>query len=112
MKIYLVFTHNRRHKTLHKTKVVMKNKVKWQGNKPIHLENSMVVYGVYNANTLEILINTIHQMHDITTPNERLLAGKLGSSFLWYLDKNGIHHYTINILFPFLSYQCQNYKKF
>ena len=27
----------------------------------------MVMYGVYNAETLEKLINTVHQMHNITT---------------------------------------------
>ena len=74
------------------------NKVNLQQNKLIHLENSMVMYGVYNAKTLEKLIKTIHQMHNITTPNERLFAGKLGSSFTWYLNKNGVRHYAINTL--------------
>ena len=37
-------------------------------------------------------------MHNITTPNERLFAGKIGSSFTWYLTKNGVHHYAINML--------------
>ena len=64
----------------------------------IHLEKSMVMCDAYNANTLEKLISTIHQMHNITTPNERLFAGKLGSSFTWYLTKNGVHHYAINTL--------------
>ena len=36
-------------------------------NKLIHLENSMVMYLVYNTETLETLINTVHQMHNITT---------------------------------------------
>ena len=39
----------------------------------------MVTYGVYNAETLEKLITTTHQMHKITTLNERLFACKLGS---------------------------------
>ena len=43
------------------------------------------MYGVYTTKTLEKLINTIHQMLNITTPNERLFAGKLSSSFTWYL---------------------------
>ena len=76
----------------------MENKVNLQRNKLIHLENSMVMYGVYNTETLEKLINTIHQMHNITTLNERIFAGKFGSSFTWYMNKNGIYHYAINTL--------------
>ena len=33
------------------------------------------MYGVNNAETLEKLINTVHQMHNTTTPNERLFPG-------------------------------------
>ena len=90
--------HNRRHKALHKAKVAMENMVTLQWNKLIHLENSVVMYQVYNAETLEKLIKTIHQMHNITTWNERLFAGKLGSSFTWYLNKKGVHYYAINTL--------------
>ena len=81
------FLHNRRHKALHKAVVAMENKVKLQCNKLIHSEDSMVMYGIYNAEILEKLITTIHQMHNITTPNERLFDSKLGSSFAWYLTK-------------------------
>ena len=72
------------------------NKVNLQHNKLIHLEDFIVVYGVYNAETLEKLITTIHQMHHITTPNERLFASKLASLFTCYLTKNEVHHYAIN----------------
>ena len=37
-------------------------------------------------------------MHNITSPNERLFAGKLGSSFTWHLIQNGVHHYAIDSL--------------
>ena len=67
------FPHNRRYKGLHKAVVAIENKVNLQCNKLIHLEDSMVMYGVYNAEMLEKLINTVHKMHNITTPNERLL---------------------------------------
>ena len=42
----------------------------------------MVMHGVYNTETLEKLIATVHQMHTMTTPNERLFASKLGSLHL------------------------------
>ena len=40
--------------------------------KVYHLEDSMVMYSIYNAGTLEKLITTVHQVHNSTTPNERL----------------------------------------
>ena len=92
------FLHNRRHKALHKAVIVMGNKVNLQSNKLIHLEDSMVMYGIYNAKTLEKLTTTVHQMHNNTTPNGRLYAGKLGSSFTWYLTKDGVNHFAINTL--------------
>ena len=43
------FLHNRRHKAVHKVVVVMENKVNLQCNRLIHLEDFMVMYGIYNA---------------------------------------------------------------
>ena len=56
------------------------------------------MYGVYNAETLEKLTNEVHQMHNITTVNERLLAGERSTAYTWYVNKNGVHHYDINSL--------------
>ena len=33
-------------------------------------------------------------MHDTATPNKRLFAGELSTTFTWYV--HGIHHYAIN----------------
>ena len=56
------------------------------------------MFGVYNAKTLEKFIKTMHKMHNIITLNKRLFAGKLGSSFTWYLTKNGDYNYVMNTL--------------
>ena len=37
-----------------------------------------------------------HQMHNATTPNEKLFPGKL--RITWYVHKNRVHHYAINSL--------------
>ena len=79
----------------------MENKVNIQWNKLIHLEDSMVMYGVYNAEMLENLITTIHKMHSTTISTEVLFASKLGSQFAWYITKNGVNHYAIHSL-PYL----------
>ena len=71
-----------------------------QHNKLMHLENSMVMYGVYNAETLEKLINTVHHIHIVTTLYEKLFAGKQDTGLLHpiYTNMKGIQHYFINSL--------------
>ena len=63
------FLHNRRHKAV-KT---MDSKTTIQYNKLMHLEDSMVMCSIYNAETLEQLINTIHGIHNTTSSNENYL---------------------------------------
>ena len=56
----------------------------------------MVMYGVYNTEKSEELINTVHKIHNTTTPKERLFAGELSTTFTWYVNKNGVNNYAIN----------------
>ena len=59
--------HHKRLKALKKAVHVMENKVDIQQNKIFHLEDSMVMYGIYNSDTLQDLINTVHKLHNTTT---------------------------------------------
>ena len=61
------FLHYKRQKALHKAVQAMENKVDIQYNKIFHLEDSMVLYGIYNADTLENLIDTVHRLHNQST---------------------------------------------
>ena len=45
----------------------METKVNIKCNRLIHLEDSMVMYGVYNVETLENFTNTVHHIHNTTT---------------------------------------------
>ena len=58
------------------------------------------MYGIYNAETLEKLINTVHQIHNTTSSHEKLFAGKQSSLTLKSLYTNalGLQHYSINSL--------------
>ena len=49
------FLHNRRNKALHKVVNAMDSKTIIQHNKLIQLEKSMLLYGIYKAETLEQL---------------------------------------------------------
>ena len=64
------FLHNIRHKALHKAVKALETKTNIQCSKLMHLEDSMVMYGIYNAETLEKRIDTVHHIHNIITPNE------------------------------------------
>ena len=78
----------------------MDSKSTIQHNKCMHPEISMVMYGIYNAETLEQLINTVHHIHNTTSSNEKLFAGQQSSLSLQslYANAKGIQHYSINSL--------------
>ena len=90
------YLHNKRQKALKKAFVAMKNQVNLERNKLFHLEDSMVIYSIYNSDTLEKLINTVHKMHNKTTWSEKLFAGKLNNWYQWYLSEDRAVHYAIN----------------
>ena len=60
----------------------------------------MLMYGVYNAEMLEKLINTLHNIHNTTSSYEKLFAGQQSSLSLklLYAHSLGLHHYSINSL--------------
>ena len=75
------FLHYKRQKALHKAAHAMENKVDIQCNKIFHLKDSVVMYGIYNSDTLEALIDTVHRLHNQSTWNKRLFAGQIKD---WY----------------------------
>ena len=83
------YLHNKWQKAIHQTFVIMERKVDLQHNKIVHLENSMAMYSIYNSETLEKLIKTLHKMHTTTTWNEdylleNLLSGIIGINLKTY----------------------------
>ena len=73
------FLHHKWNKALHKAVRIHGNKATIQCNKLMQLENSMLMYGIYNAETLEKLITTVHNIHNTTSSHERLFARQQGS---------------------------------
>ena len=66
----------------------------------MHLENSMLMHGVHNAETLEKLIKTVHNIHNTTTSHERLFTGQHSPSVFrtLYAHSLGLHLHSINSL--------------
>ena len=56
------------------------------------------MYGIYNAETLEKLIDTVHKIHNTTSSHERQFAGQQSSLIFRSLYANalGLQHYSIN----------------
>ena len=94
------FLHHKRNKALHKAVEAMNSEINIQHNKLMQLENSMLMYGIYNAKTLEKLIKTVYDIHNTTSSLERLFVGQQGSlTFISrYASTPGLHHYSINSL--------------
>ena len=56
----------------------------------------MIMFGVYNPDTLKDLIDTVHRKQNFTTWNEKTFAGKLHDWMELYSRDEGIHNYAIN----------------
>ena len=61
---------------LQKVVNAMSNQASIQCNKLMKLDNTMLMYGIYNAETLEKLINTVQEIHNVTSSHEKLFAGE------------------------------------
>ena len=65
-------------------------------NKLMHLENTLIMYGIYNAETLKKLVKTIHALH---SRQSSLFAGQTSAAYGAYSLMHGacsIQHYTVN----------------
>ena len=80
--------------------IARNNEVNFQCNKLLKLDNTMLMYVICNAETLEKLINTVQDMHNVTSSHERLFAGEHNPSLfrLLYMNALGIQQYAFNSL--------------
>ena len=67
----------------------------------MHLENLLIMYGVYNAETLSKLVQTARVLHSQQMLVEQLFAGKQVQAYEIYSkmqDACGVQHYVTNSL--------------
>ena len=72
-----------------------------QRNKLMHLENTLVMYGIYNAETLEKLIKTVHTLHSRQPLYKSLFAGQTSAAYEAYSQMHGacgIQHFMVNLM--------------
>ena len=56
----------------------------------------MIIYGIYNAEKAEKIVNIILKMQNKTTWNDRLVSARCNSWYNWYLFKQGTVLNAIN----------------
>ena len=95
------FPHHKRHKALHKAVKAMSILTDVQRNKLIHLENTLVMYGIYNAETLEKLVKMVEAIHSRQSLIEGSFSDQSVAAYEAYSQMHGtcgIQHYAINTL--------------
>ena len=50
----------------------------------MYLENTLVMYGIYNAETLEKLVKTVHVLHIRQSSYKSLFVGKTSAAYEFY----------------------------
>ena len=66
-----------RHKALQKAVNVMNSKSEIDHNRVYHLEDTMIMYGKYNSDTLMELVKTVYQMQNVTTWKEKIFVSEM-----------------------------------
>ena len=64
------------------------------------LDDTVPMYKYCNAETLQKLIKTVHEIHNTTFSNEKLFAGQHNHSVfrILYAHSLGLQHYSTNSL--------------
>ena len=85
----------------------MNNEVNFQHNKLLKLDNTMLMYRIHNAETLEKLVNTMQEIHNVTSSHERLFTGEHIPALFRFLYTNalGIQQYAFDSLLFLRSVQ-------
>ena len=94
------FLHHKRHRALQKAVKMVSITMDTQRNKLMHLENLLIMYGVYNAETSK-LVKTAQVLHSCQMLVEQLFAGQQVEAYKIYSkmqDASGVQHYVTNSL--------------
>ena len=94
------FLQKKHNDALQKAMIGTNSEAEFQCSKLLKLDNTMLMYGIYNAETLEKLINTIKELHNVTSAHEKLFAGEHYPSLfrIFYTNALGVQQYAFNSL--------------
>ena len=110
------FLHHKRHGTLNKVIKQINERQNIEHNRIYHLEDTMIMYGKYNSDTLTNLIDTVHKIHNLTSLKERVFVGRANEWLKQQLTHyNDEHSYSITALLFFRTINekyVRMYKRF
>ena len=83
--------------------IAINNEPNFQHNKLLKLDNTMLMYRIYNADTLEKLINTVQEIHYVNSSHVKLFAGEHSPAIfqLLYMDALGIPYNNMHLIHYF-----------
>ena len=67
----------------------------------LELQKNILKFGIYNAETLENLVKSVHALHNRQSLYESLFAGQTSAAYKAYSQMHGAHiiqHYAINLM--------------
>ena len=71
------FLHHKRHKALQKAVNALNSRTDIDHNRVYHLEDTMIMYGKSNSDTLMELVNTVHQIQNVTMWKGKLFVSEM-----------------------------------
>ena len=100
MKGYLVSFSENAKMLYRELLMLMGNEASIQCNRLMKLDDTMLMYGIYNVDTLEKLINTVHEIHNVTSSHNKLFVGEHNLTLfrMLYTDALGIQQYATHSL--------------
>ena len=95
------FLHHKRHKALQKAINIINSKTGIDHNRVYNLEDTVIMYGKYNSDTLMELVKTVHQMQNVITWKEKIFVSEMKE---WLKNKlahilNEFHYSIDAVLF-------------
>ena len=81
------FLQHKQNTALHKAVNAMNNRANIQRNKLMKLDDTMLMYGIYNAEMLDTLINTVDKIHNTTSSH----VSSLQENIITLYSKSFIH---------------------
>ena len=92
------YLQHKQQKALQQAMHTMNKRINIEQNRVFHLEDSVMMSGVYNVDTLEKLIQMVHKMNNRLVWYEKLYAGHVNKWFEMYSASQGANYYAIHSL--------------
>ena len=87
------FLHHKRHKALQKAVNIINSRSEIDHNRVYHLEDTMIMYGKFNSDTVMELVKTVHQMQNVTIWKEKNFVSEMNK---WLKHKLADMHNEFN----------------